>query len=58
MSKSRVRRPTPPPSPRYTKRHGIGRDRTRWPAGLGTFVKANFSRTPTVEAPTDDHDHD
>lgn len=28
-------------SPRYTKAHGIGRDRERWPASLGTFRYAD-----------------
>jgi hypothetical protein len=49
MSRTTPRRPTPPPSPRYTKRHGIGRDRMRWPAAGGTFRWADWARSTATE---------
>jgi hypothetical protein len=52
MSRTTRRRPTPPPSPRYTKRHGIGRDRMRWPARLGTFLSTDWTRTATETTAT------
>lgn len=50
---TRTHRPTTS-SPRYTKRHGIGLDRMRWPAGFGTFRHLPI----TPPAPTTETDGD
>lgn len=53
MARTRTHRPTPAPSPRYTRRHGIGRDRLRWDSSqLGTFRKSAPPVTVPTSAPT------
>lgn len=55
-ARTRANRPTAA-SPRYTRRHGIGQDRMRWPASLGTFRHADQQTTartdPTPEPSAD-----